>query len=701
MKKNIVAIGMLAVLLAGSFVGACVMEDNTSILTEVSSAENKEASKQGTVDYSKGFPWIDSDIKEAVSEDMVTDPKQDFNLYVNKDWILSNEIPAGMTSWSQYAVCADQVDQRCMDLLEEQEISDHNEELCKTLYNQILDTDSRNEAGVSPIQKKYKKILEIKSIKQLNRYLLSDKSKYSNNPFFAIDINTSLSDSKHNYVWLYAPSLMLGDSAEYENRTDYGDMKYKYRKKIFIYLAKRLGMSEKEAKKRYKSAIEMEAKLAKACMTSEEQMADDYLERVNNAKSFKELSAYSKNFPLTRLLIQKGLKYSKDYFVSEPAALEKLDQLYTKKNLEGLKNLILVKYISSNCSYLDDDAVQFSQKQYEKIYGVKGQLSKEKSAYYTVSALLNTPLQQMYLGKYGKDEDRQKVTKICEEVIATYREMLIENDWLSQKTKDYAVKKLDSIKINALYPDKFRDYSKLDITGLSYYQSVVAIAQFETQCKYESVGKKVEQECWSDDFDILSCNAFYSQEENTINMIIGMYGEPFYSEDMCTEDYYASLAAFWVGHEISHAFDNNGSQFDIDGNLNNWWTKKDKKEFKNRVKQFDEYLDTIVPFGEEHVKGSNVDSEMIADIMGMQCALRMAKKIEGFDYKKFFEKYASLYARINIYSNEIDQLTQDVHPLDYIRDNVVVQQFDEFYETYDVKEGDAMYLAPEKRLKLW
>ena len=144
-----------------------------------------------------------------------------------------------------------------------------------------------------------------------------------------------------------------------------------------------------------------------------------------------------------------------------------------------------------------------------------------------------------------------------------------------------------------------------------------------------------------------------------------------------------------------------GAQFDENGSLKNWWTEEDSKEFKRRVGKMDDYLDGIVAFGDEHFIGTNVDTEMDADMTGLQCALRMASKVDDFDYDKFFKKYAQLNAILMLYSSELSNLKQDEHPLYYSRTNVPVQQFEEFYETYGVKEGDNMYLAPEDRLILW
>ena len=215
------------------------------------------------------------------------------------------------------------------------------------------------------------------------------------------------------------------------------------------------------------------------------------------------------------------------------------------------------------------------------------------------------------------------------------------------------------------------------------------------------LGTVPDKEMWANSLCVLECNAFYSNSDNSINMIVGMMESPFYYSDMPVEELYASLGAFWIGHEVSHAFDSNGARYDLEGRLNNWWNEEDLKGFEARVEKLDRYLDDILIMDNYNVNGSNVDSEMIADMTGVQCALKMAEKEEGFDYAKFFEYYAKMNASISLYTYELSQIQGDPHPLDYQRANVPVQQFEEFYKAFGVTESDGMYLAPEKRLVIW
>ena len=519
--------------------------------------------------------------------------------------------------------------------------------------------------------------------------------------FFGFGAETGLNDPEHYIVAVNSPGLLLGDSAEYKERTEYGDMLYGYRRENFIYMAGRLGMSEEDAGKCFDDAIGFESELAENIYTTKETKQDDYLKRINNEMPLDELTAHCKNFPIEGILDTKGFCYDGKYLVTRPDYFDRLDELYVDENIDGIKACLIVKYLLGYMKSIDRDAYDFENENDNKYFGTSGTISDEEMAYNSVAGTLPASMQKVYISKYGSEEDKQKMEDLCRMVIDTYREMLEENDWASDEVKKNAIKKLDTMTIHAAYPDKFRDTSSIDIEGCSLIEAGRRLSRYEWEYNRSLIGTKKDKDMWAEGFDILSCNAFYDPSVNTINMIIGMMGEPFYSGDMSTEELYASIGAFWVGHEISHAFDSNGAQFDEKGNFRNWWTKDDEEEFKRRVQKMDGYLDTIVAFGDEHFIGSNIDTEMAADMTGVQCALKMASKVEGFDYDRFFTKFAQLNASLGVYMSELTQLKQNEHALNYARTNVPVQQFDEFYETYDVREGDNMYLAPEDRLVIW
>ncbi len=674
--------------------------EETSVSEEVPAAEETPASEEDS-DTTGGSPWIDSDIKANISADTETNPKDDFHLYANKDWILENEIPAGYSSWSHYTECGLEVKNKCMELLKDESIEGHDADLIRTYNKLVLDWDTRNEKGVSELQDNFDKLLGVQTIDDVTSIITDEDTLFTFYDFVGYGVTTGLNDPETYLAIIDTPDLLLRDSAEYSERSELGDMIYNYRKDLFTFIAGKYGMSEADAGDCFDAAIGLEAKLSEKIYTTADQYNEDFYDKINNEMSFTEAMALSEVFPLEKLFTVTGYKYNGIYLVTTPDYLKLLDKIYIEENVEGLKSLMLVHYVLDHAGYLDRETYDKSNELYNSYFGTSGTVSDEEMAYNKVVGAFPASMQKVYIARYGSEEDKKRMESLCQEVIDTYRELLAENTWASDEVKNYAIEKLDKITIHAAYPDKFRDTSKIDITDCSLVEAAKRIGIYEIEYNKSLLGKKLDKEMWAEGFNILECNAFYSPSENTINMIIGMMGEPFYSSDMSIEELYASIGAFWVGHEVSHAFDSNGAQFDAEGVYRDWWTEKDKEEFDKRVQKMDDYLDTIVAFGDYHFIGSNIDTEMVADMTGLQCALRMASKIDNFDYDKFFTKYAQMNASLEVYSNELSVLTQDAHPLNYSRTNVPVQQFEEFYDTYDIKEGDGMYLAPEDRLVIW
>ena len=650
---------------------------------------------------STGIPWIDSDLPENVTVHSKKDPREDFHLYANRDLILDKKYREGYYMWTNYSEASSAVDERAMKLMKNLKPDDHYEELVKDLYDTLTGWDKRDETGFAEIKELTDPVLEAKDLNELTEYLFTDDALIFLVNFITVYVSNSYNDSKHYSVCIDPEGLLLDDSAEYKNRTEFGDMTASYNEKMFVYYAGRLGMKEDEAKKMLEQAYDLEEELSQSIPTSEEMMNDNYVERANNEMSFKDLEDLSGNFPLAELIEVQDLKYDGKYVVSEPDYLKLLNEVYVEDNFEAIRSIVYVNALLDLGEYTDRDAYDYELDTSNECYGTDYWYTDEENAYYTMQDMFSEPLQKIYVEKYGSEEDKQRLEDLCEEVIDCYREMLSENTWASAETIDYAIKKLDAMDINVAYPDKWTDYSELSLDGCSMLEAERRIMTFYDKYNDSLAGKEVNHECWAADVNILDCNAYYSCPENAIYICLGMMEKPFYYEDMSTEELYASIAGFWVGHEISHSFDANGARYDADGNLRDWWSEEDKKEFRARIDKLDAYLDTIKPFGNYSVNGKNIDTEMLADITGLQCALRMVSDMKDFDYDVFFTKFANMNVEISYYSIELSTLLQDSHPLSYLRTNVSVQQFDEFYETYGVKEGDNMYLSPGSRVTVW
>ena len=652
-------------------------------------------------EITNGYPWADSDLSENINAYSISDPKEDFHLYACKDLLIEKKYIDGYSAWNNYSEAATLVDSRAMELLEQDDLEGHDAALVQDMYDLLLDWDARDKTGFNEIKKLTDPVLEADSLEELTEYLLTTDGLIFLVNFVSIGIHPSYNDSGHNAVFISPESLLLDDPAEYETLTEYGEMTDSYNKKMFLYYSGRAGMDEGTAKKMFESARELENKLSRKMFTAEETLRDDYVERANNEMTYEELEELSGNFPLTDILKASDNVYDGVYVVTEPEYLKYLNEIYTEENLEAIRSIVYINALLDLGEYTDKAARDYELDTENECYGTSYWYTDEEVAYDKLQNILPEPLGKIYVDAYGSAEDRKKLENVCEEVIENYREMLSDNPWTSGKTKEQAINKLNAIDICVAYPDHWTDYSKLSFDGCTLYTALRDTVAFYDALEDESIGKPVDKSCWAREVNTLECNAFYDPAENTVYICMGMMEKPFYYPDMPIEELYASVAGFWIGHEISHSFDSNGARYDAEGNLRNWWTKEDRDAFESRIEKLDAYLDTIVPFGDYHVTGKSVDTEMLADITGLQCALKMAGKVPDFDYDSFFRCYAKLNVSIIFYSQELSLLLYDPHPLNYLRTNVAVQQFDEFYETYDVKPGDTMYLAPPQRVAVW
>lgn len=646
-----------------------------------------------------GKPWVNYSLQENIAQVEKTDVKDDFYLAVNYEWLKDAKLQAGTASNSTFYEVSENVRENAKKILKDSSIKGHDAKLIRTYYNDYMDWDARNKAGVKPLKPTVKAIKSISSMKELSDLICSfDDVSMGVPTLIGIGNTTSLSDSSKYITAIGGSGLLLGDAAEYSKRTELGDRYYKAYRKLAVTMLKRLGYSSKEANAMFKRVIQFEGQLAEATYTSAEMMDPSYLQRINNEKSSKQLMKMMKNFPLKRYVKAMGYGNAKKFLVENPAYIAKVDKLYTKKNLENMKEYMLVHYVVGMTGMLDRKAYDLALEANQTISGADGKRPDEDYAYATVVNALSVPMQKVYLQQNNAAEKKERITKLCNKIIAEYREKLKETDWLSAQTKEKAIEKLDAITLNVIGPDKWEDYSDLKLKGKSYFEDTMILTNYYTKKNQKLTNKTVDKTEWK--LNTLETNAYYNFLDNSVNILLGILGGDIYNDDMTDEEMYAGIGMI-IGHEISHAFDPTGSQFDAQGNMVNWWSTEDYAQFEARKGKVIKYFDQIVSFNGTNANGTGVQGEAIADITSMDCMLRLAKQKKNFDYEKFFKHYAVLWKECYTPEYGYYCLTQDSHPLTYLRTNVVVQQFEEFYQTFGVKPGDNMYLAPENRLTVW
>lgn len=643
-------------------------------------------------------PWINSNVIGTVTEDFRPSQKDDFYVARDHDWLASATLKPGRSRNSGFDELQDDVDAKLRALMTDPSLEGHDADLVRNLYALWMDWDARNKTDLSAIKKHTDAVEAIKTLDGLTAYFKSEECLYHGAMIAGFGIGIDNRDSSAYNVELAATGLSLGDSAEYKKLTENGRRTKKMSEAVAAYMLKKLGYTEDEAQERIRRAFAFEEKLAGSMMTHGELYSPEAIEKMYNPVTLQELRERSKVFPFADILDAHGAGRSRLINLEQPEWLARLNQVYTEENLDDIKAYLVRNIASSYIRVIDEASYREYQRLANERFGITQSRPDNEAAAQVVHSSLPVPLSRLFAAKHVGAKAKEDVTGIIHEVIGYYREMLETEDWLSPETRKKAIEKLNAITIRVAYPDKWEDYGPLEIgtkeSGETLLSASEKLRRFRWALGFEAkLNQKVDREIWPWDGDIAEVNAYYSPSNNAIMIIAGILGGVFYGPEMSVEEKLGGIGAV-IGHEISHAFDTNGAQFDKDGNVANWWTEEDYKTFQARADRLIQYFSGMVvtPSGEKY-DGKLVQTESIADMTGIKAMLGLAKKREHFDYDKFFAAYANIWRLVQTREAMDSVLKRDVHALPCLRVNAVLQQFKEFHETYGLRPGDGMYLA--------
>ncbi len=647
-------------------------------------------------------PWMDADIQGVLEQSGPADVKDDFYAAINRDWIINAKIPDGYSSYDTISERQREVDSQMIDLLTDRTLTGPEAQITQTVYDLWMDWDARNSEGVSALSSVINDIREIDSLEDLTAYQSRFETAVSSIMLMDAYTSADLNDSTHYTVYVDPMAFILEDPYYYTYMGPDGyNMQPVYTDTIYKMLM-RCGFSEQEAGQIISDSYSFEYDVAQHCLTTEDRYAEGITDRINNPRTLEELASEQGHFPLTSML--KGMKMdtSRTYNLTEPEWLACMSDLYTEDNVGRMKAYLMAQNCIEYIELLDRDSYDLYGALHQETSGIQGQIEDETAAYNCIEDYLSRPIGQLYCQKYVSADIKADITELTNDIIREYRTMLEEEDFLSEATRKEAVQKLDSIRTKICYPEETQDYSDLRIKskeeGGTLTDAMMAISQYNLETGIANINQEVDKDKWK--YPPQEVNASYSPSENSICISAGILGGSIYSLDMSREEKYAMIGVA-IAHEITHAFDTSGAHYDENGNLRDWWQPEDYTAFRKKADKLIGYYNNVIPMEGMKYSGERVDTEAIADLGGMKCMLRMASSIDGFDYKKFFESYAHLWCSISTAENEWYKAEQDSHPLSYLRVNAVVQQFDEFIETYQIQEGDGMYLAPEDRISVW
>ena len=651
--------------------------------------------------------WINSDVQQWVEQMDAADAVDDFHLHVNRDWMINTTIPEGYHSYDPITERSLEVDDQLVNILKNPEKETdpalvHDQELVQKYYAMWMDWDARNKLGADALKELLDPLMKVQTLDDLTAYLSMPRTVISATELAQCDVSMDWNDADHYAVYVMPVDLIFGDSMYYGYMEENDALSEPYYTEVIHHILMELGYTADEATQVLKSCFAFEKDIAAYIMTTEEASARDAVIKENNPRTLKELEAEAGDFPIRKILEAYGAENSDRYILTQPDWLAAMDVLYDEDYVDHLRDYLICYTAQDYATLLDRETFDIYFEVINGISGAVGTKSDEKSAADAVNDFLPMQLGRLYADRYVTDDTKAEVTAITKEILEEYRTMLSEETFLTEATRAEAIRKLDQLSLRIAKPDVWEDDSGLSFTGAEKGGNLISaqdeVGAYWVKRMQSRINGTVDRDLWTS--RIQQVNAFYDPSQNSITLCGGILGGSLYNPNMAREELLANVGDT-IAHEISHAFDTTGCQFDEKGNLRNWWTQWDQIEFAKRADKLAAYYDNIEPFMDVNCVGRQIEGEAIADLVAMKILLRIAKDDNSFDYDKFFRAFSETWKTITTIQSEYYALSQDTHPLPYLRVNCVVQQFEEFYETYGVKKGDGMYLDPRDRLEVW
>lgn len=628
--------------------------------------------------------------------------QDDLYMFTNKEWLDKAVIPADKPTTGGFADLATQVE----DLLiadfnkmskGKMPAPDGNTEKAITLYKIAKNVDKRNKEGFKPVLKTLEKIYKMNNVSDFNKKL--KEMVLNDYPLpFSIGVETNMKDSLHHAMMLSGPSTILPDTTYYKE-----EMKQQHDALMLVWtdmvskLLKFTPLNEEERKTYVENAVKFDAIIATLVKSSEEW--SEYV-KMYNPMPIKKVCSLIKPVKLKKLLTAfYGEKLPEEIIVADPKWLKGFKTLFLEETFTLYKCWAYVEKVLTSSSLLSEELREIGSIFQMALSGVKSLSTIEKQAYRLASNYFSEPVGLYYGRKYFGETAKKDVVEMVEEIIKTYKKRVQRNDFLSEETKRKALLKLDKIVIKMGYPDKADEiYDLFSVSkNASLYQSIADIKAVKIKDNFDKLYKDVNRAKWVMPGHMV--NACYNPFSNDITFPAAILQAPFYSIKQSRSSNLGGIGAV-IGHEISHAFDNNGAKCDENGNLNNWWTKDDFKKFTLKTKSMIKEFEGIeLPWGKVNAKF--IVSENIADNGGMAVTLEIMSGMKDADYKEYFFNWARVWC-MKAREEYLKLLLQiDVHAPSVLRANMQPRNFTEWYDTFEVKSTDKMYIAPQKRVIIW
>lgn len=652
-----------------------------------------------------GKPAID-----LANFDNTVSPAEDFYQYACGGWMAANPLTP---EYARYGIF-DQLDKENQEklkaLIEELNSKPQEEgsvgDKISTLYALGLDMEKRNADGAAPVKEQLAAIDAITDIDGLSA-VAARMHMETSSPFFSFYIGADEKNSTMNLLQFNQGGLSMGDRDYYllqdENSVKIRNAYREYVNTLFT-LA---GYSEADAAKAADAVLRFETGIAE---TSVDRNALRDVHKNYNKMSLKEFVRKYDFLNWDIFFKEVGIRNSTELNAGQLPFFKGLTRLMKKTSIEDLKAYLSFKLLNSASNYLSEDFVNANFEFFGKTVQGREELQPLwKRSLSVVNRSLAEAFGQMYVEKYFPASSKEKMLEMVANLQTALGERIEALEWMSDETKAKALEKLGTFIVKVGYPDTWKDYTALEIKEDSYWANICRANVFSHNEMMKDEGKPVDRTQWG--MSPQTVNAYYNPTTNEICFPAAILQPPFFNPDADDAVNYGGIGVV-IGHEMTHGFDDQGRNYDKDGNLSAWWTKEDEEKFNEKAQVLVDQYDRIVVLDTLHADGRYTLGENIADQGGLLISYQAYMNtlegkerpadIDGFTHEqRFYLGYANLWAQ-NVRPQEIIRRTKtDVHSLGKWRVNGALRNIDGFYEAFGIKEGDAMYMAPEERINIW
>ena len=656
-------------------------------------------------------------VKEAAKNDAINlanldtavAPGTDFYQYACGGWMKNNPLKPEYARFGTFDQLRDNNQEQIRTLIEGLSETPGQEgsvgQKIGMLFAMGMDSVKLNEDGYAPIKDQLAEINKLGTKDELTK-MVATLHKEGMAPFFALYVGADEKNSSMNIVQTYQGGIGMGQRDYYlENDEQTKNIRNKYQEHI-AKMFQLAGYDEATAQKAVKAVMNIETRLAKAAR-SQVELRDPH---ANYNKM--DRATLKKNFPTfdwDTYFTVSGLKDLEEVNIGQPAAMKEVADVINTVSLDDQKLYLQWGLIDAAASYLSDDFEAQNFDFYSRtMSGKKEMQPRWKRSVSTVDGVLGEVVGQMYVEKYFPAAAKERMVTLVKNLQTSLGERIKGLEWMSEPTKEKALEKLATFHVKIGYPDKWKDYSALEIKDDSYWANIERANEWDYNEMIAKAGKPVDKDEWL--MTPQTVNAYYNPTTNEICFPAAILQPPFF--DMNADDAmnYGAIGVV-IGHEMTHGFDDQGRQYDKDGNLKDWWTEEDAKKFEERAQVMVNFFDSIEVAPGVHANGSLTLGENIADHGGLQVSFQAFKNateaapleiVDGFTpEQRFFLAYANVWAG-NIRPEEILRLTKlDPHSLGKWRVDGALPHIQNWYEAFKITEQDSMFVPKEKRVSIW